>query len=164
MSRPPLILAIFGVAAVYGALRATLVRRTHDKAHKKSTSVPYVENGWLSTLGDRRSSADSRTFHSAINGRGKKVDGINAHNVNHNHEPARGEVLRTAWTLPVWMYPVQGNVIPRPDAPQWLGSTSMTTSNSTSHPKNIFQAGRMIGSTSTSTSSSSAHPKHMWNI
>ncbi len=45
------------------------------------------------------------------------------------------------------------------------GSTSMTTSNSTSHPKNIFVGGRMIGmSTSTTTSSSSSHPKNVWNM
>ena len=42
-------------------------------------------------------------------------------------------------------------------------STSMSTSNSTSHPKNVFVGGRMIGmSTSTTTSSSSAHPKNVW--
>ena len=43
------------------------------------------------------------------------------------------------------------------------GSTSMTTSNSTSHPKNIFVGGRMIGmSTSTTTSSSSSHPVNLY--
>lgn len=42
-------------------------------------------------------------------------------------------------------------------------STSTTTSNSSSHPKNVFVGGRMIGmSTSTTTSSSSSHPKNVW--
>ena len=43
------------------------------------------------------------------------------------------------------------------------GSTSMTTSSSSSHPKNIFVGGRMIGmSTSTTTSSSASHPQGMY--
>lgn len=43
------------------------------------------------------------------------------------------------------------------------GSTSTTTSNSSSHPKNVFVGGRMIGmSTSTTTSSSSSHPQGMY--
>ena len=48
--------------------------------------------------------------------------------------------------------------------PNNLGmSTSTTTSNSSSHPKNVFVGGRMIGmSTSTTTSSSSSHPKNVW--
>lgn len=42
-------------------------------------------------------------------------------------------------------------------------STSMTTSSSSSHPKNIFAGGRMIGmSTSTTTSSSTSHPQGMY--
>jgi hypothetical protein len=42
-------------------------------------------------------------------------------------------------------------------------STSMTTSSSSSHPKNIFAGGRMIGmSTSTTTSSSASHPQGMY--
>lgn len=42
-------------------------------------------------------------------------------------------------------------------------STSMTTSSSSSHPKNIFAGGRMIGmSTSTTTSNAAGHPKDVW--
>ena len=44
------------------------------------------------------------------------------------------------------------------------GSTSMTTSNSSSHPKSILRGGRMLGmSTSTTTSSASGHPKDVWH-
>ena len=116
------------IPLVYISWNVKAYSRTHKKAHERSSNVPYVKNGWNikpEYLLNRQT---------------------NAHNIPHNHEPNRG------LTLPVWMYPVEGNVIP-------LGSTSMSTSNSTSHPKSIFQAGRMIGSTSVSTSSSSAHPK-----